>query len=489
MVYVVDAIMGSGKTTAAINYINSHFGEKIMYVTPYVDEAKRIQQNCERRGFAVPSEIASVQHNGKPTKYSDLVRLVEDGRNIATTHSLYKRCDPPLLAKIKEQGYTLIIDENIDCLETNERLRNGDIYNSDTIMENSKDVMDLCQLGYLVKVKEYTRGESRYIVFDKNPEKPYGSTGCHANLFKRISARGITVCLDKDDLDPEERIFEQVFWSLRPEVLSSFRNVFIMTYLFEYQGLYYLIKANNIEYKTIGIIKENEELNFNFGDQSRNHIPEWTKHLDSLIDILDNKALNAIGEKRCALSINWFTKNTDGCVEVARKNLKNLFTNYFKDSAGDKKGGGKRARNKSRLWGSCKKGQEMLKGNGYASSFLPFNARATNEYKEAYHLAYMANIFINKKVATIYKNMGIVVNEEQYALSTMIQWIWRSAIRDGKPIRIYIPSKRMRELLIKWIEDLKNGGTGRCVTAKTVGGSGRTSATKKREVKTAATNQ
>lgn len=489
MVYVVDAIMGSGKTTAAINYINSHFGEKIMYVTPYIDEAKRIQQNCEKRGFAIPSEVASAQHNGKPTKYSDLVRLVEDGRNIATTHSLYKRCDPPLLTKIKEQGYTLIIDENIDSLESNEKIKSGDVYSNNSITESVEDIMNLYQLGYLVKVDEYEADGSEFIVLDKNPNKVYGTTGCHANLFRRNKAQGITVCLDRDKSNSTERLFEQIFWSLRPEVLNSFKNVFIMTYLFEYQGLYNLIKANNIPYKTIGIIKENDKLMFNFGDQSKNYVPEWTKNLSKLIYILDNKNLNAIGDDEFALSINWFSQNKNGRIDTARKNLKNVFTNYFSDSSCKEQGGGRRARNKNRLWGSCKKGQDLLKGNGYTNNFLPFNARATNEYKDAYHLAYMANIFINGKLKTIYKKKGIPYNEKQCALSTMIQWIWRSAIRDGKPIKIYIPSKRMRELLIKWIEDLENGGTGRCVTTETVGGTERTSATRKQETKTAATNQ
>ena len=54
------------------------------------------------------------------------------------------------------------------------------------------------------------------------------------------------------------------------------------------------------------------------------------------------------------------------------------------------------------------------------------------------------------------------MEEDAYALSELIQWIFRSAIRDGKEIWLYIPSKRMRNLLIDWIggdkpEDLKLG--------------------------------
>ncbi|MEG2695893.1 MAG: hypothetical protein RR966_15745, partial [Acinetobacter sp.] len=43
--------------------------------------------------------------------------------------------------------------------------------------------------------------------------------------------------------------------------------------------------------------------------------------------------------------------------------------------------------------------------------------------------------------------------EDIFALSEMVQWVWRSAIREGNPINIYVPSSRMRDLLERWLED------------------------------------
>lgn len=34
----------------------------------------------------------------------------------------------------------------------------------------------------------------------------------------------------------------------------------------------------------------------------------------------------------------------------------------------------------------------------------------------------------------------------------MVQWIWRSRIRKGENINIYIPSIRMRKLLDAWMK-------------------------------------
>ena len=48
---------------------------------------------------------------------------------------------------------------------------------------------------------------------------------------------------------------------------------------------------------------------------------------------------------------------------------------------------------------------------------------------------------------------GIYPDENLYALSCLIQWIFRSRIRDGEKIEVYIPNLRMRSLLIDWLEN------------------------------------
>ena len=42
--------------------------------------------------------------------------------------------------------------------------------------------------------------------------------------------------------------------------------------------------------------------------------------------------------------------------------------------------------------------------------------------------------------------------ENKFALSELVQFVYRSAIRNGKPIDVYIPSKRMRDLFIEWLK-------------------------------------
>ena len=39
---VIDSVMGSGKSSYAIQYINSHQNENILYVTPLLSEIDRV---------------------------------------------------------------------------------------------------------------------------------------------------------------------------------------------------------------------------------------------------------------------------------------------------------------------------------------------------------------------------------------------------------------------------------------------------------------
>ena len=69
--------------------------------------------------------------------------------------------------------------------------------------------------------------------------------------------------------------------------------------------------------------------------------------------------------------------------------------------------------------------------------------------------------FCSVKVITpaFFARKDITIDVDKFALSEMLQWIWRSAIRDGRAINVYIPSHRMRELFLGWIDEVSKGVT------------------------------
>ena len=77
------------------------------------------------------------------------------------------------------------------------------------------------------------------------------------------------------------------------------------------------------------------------------------------------------------------------------------------------------------------------------------NARATNDHSHKASLAYAVNVFCSPILKGYFEDMGIEVREDLFALSEMLQWVWRSRIRQDppQPITLYVPAERMRDLL------------------------------------------
>lgn len=67
------------------------------------------------------------------------------------------------------------------------------------------------------------------------------------------------------------------------------------------------------------------------------------------------------------------------------------------------------------------------------------------------NLAYLINMYNNPMINKFFKSKNVTIKEDDYALSCLIQWIFRSQIRDNKEINLYIPSSRMRYLLKEWL--------------------------------------
>ena len=51
------------------------------------------------------------------------------------------------------------------------------------------------------------------------------------------------------------------------------------------------------------------------------------------------------------------------------------------------------------------------------------------------------------------EDVSVKFKEELYAINEMIQFIWRSAIRNEEQINLFLPSERMRKLLNKWLNN------------------------------------
>ena len=105
------------------------------------------------------------------------------------------------------------------------------------------------------------------------------------------------------------------------------------------------------------------------------------------------------------------------------------------------------------MWTTFKDYEEKIRGKGYSKGFLPLNIRGDEDYSNKDCIAYPVNRYLNPFVKSFLLSNKIGVNEDEYALTEMLEFIWQSAIRNGKEINIYVPSIRMRKLLENWIKE------------------------------------
>lgn len=400
--------MGTGKTSAAITYFNEHSDGRYIFITPYLDEVDRIRECCPKLHFVSP--VRGIEEYGL-TKCGHTAELIKRGENIATTHQSFKNYTGDMLADIRESGYTLFIDENVDVLEK---------------FEIDPDDFKLTIDAGIIK-----QDGDKYV----STGKEYNGK-LFADMYRMLKSRDLMSWNHAGGTALH-------YWALPVDLITSFKDVFVLTYLFEGQSLNYFFKAYGLQYERIGIHLTDGGM-FRFGTYP-GYIPEYITNMKDKIHIEDGERINAVGDDQFALSKTWYERGGDG-VNQLKLNVWNYFNNICKG-----------VQTQDKLWGTYKIGKTSIRGKGYTSRYLTFNQKAVNSFRNCTHIAYLANVFMDIGMKNFYRARNVEVDEDAYALSIMVQWIWRSAIRDGKEINLYIPSKRMRTLLIDWMDRIQKG--------------------------------
>lgn len=402
-VHVVDMIMGSGKSSAAINYMNKMYRKnKFLYVTPFLTEVNRVREQCPDLKFVEPE-----MRNGHG-KLADIRFLLSKGRNIATTHVLFSMFTAEIIDICKSQGYTLIMDEVANVI-TEYKIGSED---RATLLE---------KYAYIEKGTGIIRWR----------EDMAGYVDEKYLAEKRLCDLQALACYGDSEI---------TMWLLPIECFNAFEEVYILTYLFEGQIQRYYYDFFKLPYDYLYVKGDTlTEYEFTTEPQMQKIKYDYSK----LIHICDNEKLNKIGQAEYDLSKTWFERNAKNNVVLPqlKKNIFNFFHNIQKSPTDNN------------IWTTFKDYQKTLSGKGYSKGFLPSNSRATNAYKDRTCVAYCLNKYINSVVKIFFNGKGVKTDENIYAVSEMLQFIWRSAVREGNEIWVYIPSSRMRNLLIQWIAD------------------------------------
>ena len=86
--------------------------------------------------------------------------------------------------------------------------------------------------------------------------------------------------------------------------------------------------------------------------------------------------------------------------------------------------------------------------------YVPMNARGSNKWADRDFVIHMVDHYPDPYLDKyLNKRSNGSFNQDVFALSILIQYIYRSAIREGKPIKVLICSDRMRSLFQKWLSE------------------------------------
>ena len=194
------------------------------------------------------------------------------------------------------------------------------------------------------------------------------------------------------------------------------------------------------------------------------HFGTKVEDIKHLININQDRKMNSVGVPRNpktmvadgnykVLTSTYYKADANGTKAVAYPNICNFFYNKLFNLWMQKD----KVPVERRLW-TCFKNDSVAIGKGsqrsnrFGASWIPFNIKATNDYDNADHLAFLVNVYMQPDFVKCASHNGFNFSQDHYALNILVQWLFRSAIRKDCPIDLYIPCLRMRTLLEEWLD-------------------------------------
>lgn len=447
MIEVIDAPCGTGKTTWAIQHINAHEDESFVYCTPLLDEIERIRINCgDYRRFSEPT-------HSEGAKIDNFNTLLTECSDIAVTHMTFLNATEDTIEAIKTGDYTLIIDEVLDVVM--------DFNNVQSVEDAPRQTVSRDDIEFLLS-HDIIQIEKDHSVTWK--DRSYGNELKFAEV-ERLAKLKRLYCVN-------DTFLVVVF---PPEIFRCFKSIYILTYMFVGSTFKSYLEMFGIEYnlRSVETMPDGKRRLVEFSKESDS---SFRANCKQLITVCDKEKMN--NYRRGMLTKSWYANADAKKLTTLKNNLGNFFNRYVKDAS---------ASHGDIMWTAFKDYKKKLSGKGYTCErvltkaekelpdkerkelerkldcFVSCNARATNDYSERWALAYCIDVRFHPMIRNFYLSNNnnrvaegcspIELSEDLYSLSTLIQWVFRSRIRKGESIVIYIPSRRMRELFIAWMDD------------------------------------
>lgn len=395
-VRIIDRPCGTGKTTDILRSFRQD--QRYLVVVPLLSEVRRVVED------AVVSFVEPRAGGESDTKAEHLDALLKQGLNVVTTHKLFTDIATAATRGLLDD-YHIIIDEVLDVVQTvsgKTRMSFDQFYLND---------------GYA------TEGDDGVITPTEKWDEQYQlvSDTLDPRLYKLAKAQTLYRMDGKFFL-----------WVLPASLLRCGRSLTVYTYMAEGSLMLAYLK----------------KLGIAFHHERYAHEAAFRASARQLVDIRSIPALERLSFSYTGQTETKGQAWREKLVSTGLKNLKQrslmgVDLNEVIITC---------AKQNWQQEGSHPKPKGFARGSRmFGANWLPNTTRGTNDYAHASVCIYLYDQHINPCIRRWLGMMDQAAND-RFALAELIQWVYRSRVRRGDPITLYLPSNRMRTLLREWIE-------------------------------------
>lgn len=403
---LLDSIMGSGKTQGVIQWMLNNPQNKYLYVSPMLTEVEeRIPTACQALEFTYPCT------EEYKTKGQHLLKLLEEGCNVSFTHSLFTDLTKQHLSLIRKHEYVLIVDEEVAFIEPYKGNYSRD------------DIVSLEKAGH-IRVEEDNLGRVVWQWYDDNEMNDTAYS-----KLKRMSDLGMLYCAKRDR--------KIMVVHLPIELVQSSRRVILLTYLFKGS-----VMESFMDLKGIEIVPFKEVV----PPKTTKDVLTKAKSLITFIDTTTTKAVSNL-----SMSSTWYSKNaTTADLEKVSNAIFSVYRKF-----GDKESFIFTAPKSLADYEYVK--DEKLKRNIIHKKmpkdvdWIYCGTKATNMWSHKSIAVHAYNRYVNTAIKAYLQDYGTPPDDDMFALSEMVQWIFRTCIRNDEPLQLCILNNRMKGLLCNWL--------------------------------------
>ena len=405
-VTLVDHPCGFGKTTSLLSVINARPELKFLVVVNTLDEVARVVSGVDEGRMFAPKDPSEAQAN----KSEQLEAMLVAKKSVVITHKLYERAGRLADGGVLQE-YSVIIDEVPNAISALQSVKPGS-------MEEfyvDKGFLAISTTGELRVTTKWRENHDKY----SDTLKDY--------IYNASLGRGLFY----DDIG-------NLITSIPVSLFDSVGSATVLTFLSSGSLLTKFLEKNEVQYETESIpgalrkFKEQarellslesipalEKVSYSYSKQNSYLVSsKEAKTTATALKNLKQRRLPDVDPNNILLTCSkgaWYKKTRKGDIDETKPGA------FAKES---------------RLFSKV--------------NWIPNTTRGTNKYNHCSHLIYLYDQNANP-VLMNWLQVNDPAFKTQYALTEMIQWIWRSQIRNGQPVTVFLPSKKMLIILEEWL--------------------------------------